>query len=826
LVLVVVSSQAIAYQRQAAENLGKASGDRALARSNSLHAVPDTQTAAEQSSATHLTNQKLTEIPAGLDCLEKLPAKMTLQFPEAPALNTRAALSLIVLPEASVQNTEIRILLPEGISLSSGSLQWNGNLSKNVMVQMDVFIRVEKVGVWRIEAVANSKPLVGYPKIRSTHCYVQVSLKEAFVLDAAPENLAKVDASRLDSGGSLENYVERVSGMVTFYGYWYYENVSKPARLARVELWNDSTPGDVLLATTFVQSDGYYEFPAISNTGSLDVYVKLFCQSRQHEIVRVVNGDDVIYWSQTDVHYNVTEGSVDMGSWVVEGGQKRCWLVYDDIVDGYLWLMNKTDYEMGHEVYARIVFDPSGSYCTGDGMVIQPLDAFDRDTVLHEYGHCIHYEVRGGSFPPKGDFSLHYPDTEADGGWALTEGWAEFFECAVDNNPRINYGSVSYGSLETTTYADGPFGHGDYGDCDGDIVEGAVAQVFWDIFDGVNPGDYPRWDKIAYGDYILNRLDKLWDILLNDDPDSVNSVWALWEPKDVSIWAIFRHARIDISRNIAVTNINPFQQSTISGETTSINVTLTNPGNTIENFSLAVSANDIQIALLENVTLENHSSETLSLNWNTTGFMKGDYTLSARAMISPEDLNVTDDFLEGNVITVLSPGHDICISSIVPSIAYNGIECSPSMQVRVRNWGSCHETFNVTIYASATFIGSQTVALEGSNYTILIFPWNTSGLEIGNYTISAYATPVTGEIDTADNTFDHCVLVTIPGDVDGDFENGHYDVDLFDAVRLLACYGTKESEPSFDPNCDIDNSGQVFLFDAVILLSHYGEKYP
>jgi hypothetical protein len=125
-------------------------------------------------------------------------------------------------------------------------------------------------------------------------------------------------------------------------------------------------------------------------------------------------------------------------------------------------------------------------------------------------------------------------------------------------------------------------------------------------------------------------------------------------------------------------------------------------------------------------------------------------------------------------------------------------------------------------------IGTQTVAnLPSGNSTLLTFAWNTTGLVKGNYTINAYSCPVQDETDTTDNSMtDGWILVTIPGDVDGDLENGHYDVDLFDAVKLLACYGAKEGDSNFDPNCDIDDSGQVFLFDAVILLARYGQKYP
>jgi hypothetical protein len=42
----------------------------------------------------------------------------------------------------------------------------------------------------------------------------------------------------------------------------------------------------------------------------------------------------------------------------------------------------------------------------------------------------------------------------------------------------------------------------------------------------------------------------------------------------------------------------------------------------------------------------------------------------------------------------------------------------------------------------------------------------------------------------------------------------------------LAGYGAKEGKPSYDANCDIDCDGDIDLYDAVILLAHYGQKDP
>jgi len=649
--LLCLLFQAVAGQGLVAENQDVTSVDHSLAELYSLDDVSRIQTVTSQSSVARSGNQKFTGRPAEIDCAEELPANMELHLHEAPVLDTITVLSLVVVPEADAQNAELRIVLPEGFSLSSGSLQWNGNLSKNVAVEMDVFIRAEIVGIWRIEAIATSKPSAGgYHKICSTQCYVQVAEREAHILGSALENWARIDAAELDDGGVQKGLIRLLSSeTISVYGYWYYRNefgASMPSRYAKVELWNDSSSGDLLLATTSVQSNGYYEFTTVkTDNETLALYVKLFCQTREYQIVRVYDTNFVVYWSQTSVH-NVTEEYLNMGAWLVQGDQRECWKIYDDIVDGYFWLLNKTGWSRS-EVYARVTGSWGFSLSLGDGMIIFPGAGWIRETVLHEYGHCINYAARGGSFPPSNyEENEHYLDTEADWGWAFREGWAEFFTCAVDNNP----------SLETTTYADGPFGHGDYGDWDGDCVEGAVAQVFWDIFDGESSFDHPVWDLEGYGDHISNEFAKLWNIFLNYDPNSIHSFWYCWSQKDIRIWEVFRHARINESRDIAVTNVSSSQESAIIGEVIQFNVTVKNQGQTMENLNVTILASSLLIGSLENITLESRESKTFTFNWNTTEATKGIYSISAQAIISLKDLNTTNDINATSIVAILLLG--------------------------------------------------------------------------------------------------------------------------------------------------------------------------
>jgi len=173
----------------------------------------------------------------------------------------------------------------------------------------------------------------------------------------------------------------------------------------------------------------------------------------------------------------------------------------------------------------------------------------------------------------------------------------------------------------------------------------------------------------------------------------------------------------------------------------------------------------------------------------------------------------------------ISEAYDVSVTEVIPSKTVIGQNYSVQLNVTVFNQGEFTETLNITIYANSTPITSQMIILPGGNSMTLSLTWNTSGFAKGNYTLWAYVVPVQGETDITDNTLTGgAVTITIPGDVDGDF-----DVDLFDAVKLLTSYGAKKDAPpppNYDPNCDIDGDGKIDLFDAVRLLTHYGQKYP
>jgi hypothetical protein len=124
--------------------------------------------------------------------------------------------------------------------------------------------------------------------------------------------------------------------------------------------------------------------------------------------------------------------------------------------------------------------------------------------------------------------------------------------------------------------------------------------------------------------------------------------------------------------------------------------------------------------------------------------------------------------------------------------------------------------------AGSGAIETQTATLLSGSSATVTFTWNTSGFAKGNYTIWAHAEPVSGETDIDDNTYTNGIAtVTIPGDVEGDFE-----VNILDVVKITSIYASKIGDPQFRPNSDIDNDDNITILDVVICTSHYAQKYP
>jgi len=111
-----------------------------------------------------------------------------------------------------------------------------------------------------------------------------------------------------------------------------------------------------------------------------------------------------------------------------------------------------------------------------------------------------------------------------------------------------------------------------------------------------------------------------------------------------------------VQHEIALTKITPYKTIVGQGYNTRINVTIENKGYYAETFNVTTYANTIivQTLIVHNLTIGN--STTLTFTWNTTGFAKGNYTLTAYAWPVQGETDTTDNTLIDGVVYVGIPG--------------------------------------------------------------------------------------------------------------------------------------------------------------------------
>lgn len=179
-----------------------------------------------------------------------------------------------------------------------------------------------------------------------------------------------------------------------------------------------------------------------------------------------------------------------------------------------------------------------------------------------------------------------------------------------------------------------------------------------------------------------------------------------------------------------------------------------------------------------------------------------------------------------------SPSHDVSgrpryIKPINLSVPVGEVA---KINVTVLNEGTVSETITLNVYANASLIGTTSLQLNGTEglggsfenrsrtYTV---NWDTTGFAVGRYNISATVPAVTGETDTADNTFMGAQQVRVlpAGDINRD---GF--VDSTDLVNLADAYGSTPTSPNWNPFADINKDNKVAVADLFILGKDYGES--
>jgi parallel beta-helix repeat protein len=286
----------------------------------------------------------------------------------------------------------------------------------------------------------------------------------------------------------------------------------------------------------------------------------------------------------------------------------------------------------------------------------------------------------------------------------------------------------------------------------------------------------------------------------------------------------------EFNHDVAVFNATPAQAQVDGGQPLIISATVGNLGEIAETFNVTAFANEANVAVATVPYVIPSENQTISLIWNTVGTTPDTYSIKAVASQVPGETFLDNNvYVDGSV--EIRPAHDIAATSITPQRTLIGQGYSLTFNVSVLNKGTFIESFNVILYADKNVtilgdeitIGTKAVSLlTNATSTLVTFTWNTTGVPMGNYTISAYAGPVPYETNTADNNCtDGVVHVCVPGDVDG---NGL--VNMLDLYTMALHYGTTIGQTDYVMVCDIDNNGIINMIDLYIGALHYGQTGP
>ena len=173
-----------------------------------------------------------------------------------------------------------------------------------------------------------------------------------------------------------------------------------------------------------------------------------------------------------------------------------------------------------------------------------------------------------------------------------------------------------------------------------------MAFVCWLI--GVEP--VVSWEQVGHS--IPENSDYAYFVQQTSDNEYIiaGTTYSFGPSWDPNFWLI----RLAGLHDITIQNV--FPQKTVVGEGYSVfvNVAIKNWGTT-ETFNVTVYANKTNIET-QLVTIASGNSTTVAFTWNTTGFAKGNYTISAVADTVPGETDEADNTGIGGLILISKVG--------------------------------------------------------------------------------------------------------------------------------------------------------------------------
>ena len=341
------------------------------------------------------------------------------------------------------------------------------------------------------------------------------------------------------------------ANMLTFRGTVRYfddnQRIERAIHRPSIHLYREQPfTSDIEIGQTFADEQGEYRFdnvthPELNNGKQCDFYLIL---RFENSVLSVTNRFQKTYELRSETVRDVCDSEFVIDLTIDNTNPNRgIGHIFNTTQVAHDFLHNRLQWERDRPIQVVWPGPHTVSYydvnhianqVVGEKIVIAGgEDQWQRITVFHEYGHAVMTDAYAYSYQavPRGSyFGTHRLETVSDLGFAFNEGWAEFMEAAVDNTALNVTGFLGQSSpnIETNAWWTGHVsGNGD--NVKGELVEGTVASILWDIFDTSASIDL---NADSDDDQISDRLDLFWEIFLDERPQNITDVAVAWRARN------------------------------------------------------------------------------------------------------------------------------------------------------------------------------------------------------------------------------------------------------------------------------------------------------
>ena len=368
------------------------------------------------------------------------------------------------------------------------------------------------------------------------YLYLHSSATSAEISTTPPEqfSVAKITSkpTKRRQAGPIDQV--NVHGKISYFND--NEKKEKPIQNPNIILYSNQ----IVVAETYADEQGSYFFndlPGLDKDQipNLTIGVRL-----SNDLLSISDRRKKIYEIKSNIIQNVGKEGVVIDVVLDERNPNRALgNIYNAIQQAHNFFFNRLGWSRDH---IKIVWPDSGRFSyyyanqfggkvTGEEIRIAAgVDQWRNITMYHEYGHAVMmaaYDYQYEQVPRGNHQTLHRLETVSDLEFALSEGWAEFCEAAVDNralNVTGRWGEKTP-NIEANNWWTGS-NNGKGQNKDGSVVEGTIASILWDVFDTSNSIDMtPGVDD----DNIADKFDLVWQILVDRKPKNIVDIAVAWQ---------------------------------------------------------------------------------------------------------------------------------------------------------------------------------------------------------------------------------------------------------------------------------------------------------